>query len=226
MPGTTDNTGKAGKAPLGPFATVSSDLPEARALRSAGFAILRQGRRATAEQLARSAGLEADRTRRALAAMADRGATELDEDGNVVGIGGLSLVPTHHELLLDGVPLYTWCAFDALGIPPAAGVDAHAQSRCGHCGRTLGVAFAAGEPQGTPEVITWFPLCETAENVRRDFCDSANLFCNRDHLDTWRAGAGKPAGEALTIAAVAERGRINWSQDIPWMVERQGRAHG
>lgn len=35
--------------------------------------------------------------------------TELDQDGNVVGIG-LSIVPTPHSYRIRGRQLYTWCA--------------------------------------------------------------------------------------------------------------------
>lgn len=213
----TGPTDKTGNQSVGPFATVADGIPEAKALRSAGFAVLRQGKAATPEHLARSTGIQTPRVREALAAMARRGATELDEDGRLVGIGGLSLVPTRHELVLDGVPLYTWCAFDALGIPPAAAADAQARSRCAACGQSVEVTFSAGRPQGTPAVITWFPRCPSASNVRRDFCEVANLFCSRGHLDAWRESAGNPPGEALTVAEVADRGRANWAHDARWV---------
>ncbi|MGH9186009.1 MAG: organomercurial lyase [Acidimicrobiales bacterium] len=184
-------------------------------LRSAGFAILRRGQPATAEQLTRSTGLDPARVRDALAAMVSAGAAELDDDGRVVATGGLSLVPTRHELVLDGVALHTWCAYDALGIPVAAGVDARARSRCAHCGKLIEIGFQTGQAQGGRDVITWFPDC-TVTNARRDFCDNANLFCDHEHFDAWYDSAGRPHGEALTITEVAHRARINWAQDTRW----------
>ena len=41
---------------------------------------------------------------------------ELDQQGNVVGIG-LSIVPTPHSYRIRGRQLYTWCAGDAIFFP-------------------------------------------------------------------------------------------------------------
>ncbi|MCI0710769.1 MAG: alkylmercury lyase [Chloroflexi bacterium] len=38
---------------------------------------------------------------------------ELDQDGNLVGLG-ISLVPTPHSYQVNGRQLYTWCAADAI----------------------------------------------------------------------------------------------------------------
>ena len=193
------------------------DLPaDAGVVRSAGFTSLRRGQAATAAQVARSTGLELHAVDEVLTAMAERGAVELDDRGRVVGVGGLSLVPTRHELTLDGVPLHTWCAFDALGIPAALAVDAVARSGCAHCGRSVEVAVHAGVPDEASTAVVWFPQAGDASHVRHDFCDAANLFCGRAHLDAWHAAADHPAGEALTVAEVAERGRANWAQDARW----------
>src|SRR5436190_6736577 len=39
--------------------------------------------------------------------------TEVDEQGNILG-WGVTLVPTSHRFQLDGMQLYTWCAFDTV----------------------------------------------------------------------------------------------------------------
>ncbi len=36
--------------------------------------------------------------------------------GEVVGSGGLSVIPDRHEIVLDGRRFWTWCAYDILGI--------------------------------------------------------------------------------------------------------------
>ncbi|MGH9139385.1 MAG: organomercurial lyase [Acidimicrobiales bacterium] len=203
----------AASAEPAPFAGIANELPaEAGRVRSAGFAVLRRGAAATPADLAASTALTTNTVIEVLEAMADRGAVELDADGNVIGIGGLSLVPTRHQLELDGVRLHTWCAVDALGIPAALEASAVARLRCTHCEQQIHVVFEQGSPGGSATVVTWFPHV-TPTNVRRDFCDVANVFCSPAHLDAWRDAAGRPPGDTLTLAEVAERGRIIWAND-------------
>src|SRR5690242_14347115 len=43
--------------------------------------------------------------------------TEFDKEGQIVG-WGITLVPTHHQFVLSGRTLFTWCAFDTVLFPP------------------------------------------------------------------------------------------------------------
>jgi hypothetical protein len=56
----------------------------------------------------------------AVAAAVDRleraGLTRRDPAGRLLGSHGLSVAPTHHELLIDGRRRWAWCAYDAVGI--------------------------------------------------------------------------------------------------------------
>ena len=210
----TDRSSQIGANPsAGPFAVVLDELPDsATAVRSAGFVHLRGGHPATVEDVANGSGLDAATVRHTLSVLAHRGAAELDADSRLVGIGGLSLVPTAHELVLDGVELHTWCAVDALGIPAALSADATARTHCQHCGRPIEVRFAAGSPTRPSPIVTWYPSA-VGTNMRRSFCDAANAFCNQDHLRTWRAAHGEPAGEALSLDDVTARGRIIWGPE-------------
>ena len=52
-----------------------------------------------------------------------RGMLERDDAGRVVG-AGLTQRKTDHELVIDGVQLYTWCAIDALAFPTMLGAEA------------------------------------------------------------------------------------------------------
>jgi hypothetical protein len=44
--------------------------------------------------------------------------------GEVVGSGGLSVIPDRHEVELDGRRFWTWCAYDILGIFGVTGATA------------------------------------------------------------------------------------------------------
>lgn len=76
-----------------------------------------------------------------------------DEAGLVVGSWGLTRVPTRHQLLMLGNSYYTWCAEDAVGIPPALNADATITSSCFQCGQDVAIELERGQvvkaaPQG------------------------------------------------------------------------------
>lgn len=47
--------------------------------------------------------------------------------------------------------------------------------------------------------MLWLPTA-SCSHVVTQFCPDVNLFCNRDHLEAWRARAGNPEGEKLDLA--------------------------
>lgn len=111
-------------------------------------------------------------------------------------------------MTLGAQRLYTWCGFDTVGIPAALGVDAVARTVCPTCGAAIELLLRDGQPPSS-SVVGWWPLA-TSGPVNESFCLTANLFCDRDHLDAWTmAAAGR--GEVLPLAALAERGRQTWS---------------
>lgn len=54
--------------------------------------------------------------------------------------------------------------------------------------------------------MLWLPA-GSCEHLVEDFCNHANLYCDRDHLDmtVWLA-----PGRAITVADTAENGRHTW----------------
>ena len=143
-----------------------------------------------------------------LQAMAGVGVVELEGE-RVTGAAGLTVTPTRHTLVLDGLALHTWCFIDAVGIPAAMGADAMTRSTCGFCHAAIEVAFDAGEPRDEPAAVSWVPD-KSCPSVRSEFCPEANGFCSQDHLDAWRDQAGYPPGDVLTVAAVTALGRELW----------------
>ena len=114
-----------------------------------------------------------------------------------------------HRLLLDGRGLHTWCAFDTLGIPAALDVDAVARSACPTCGAEIVLGLPAGRPPAGP-VVGWWPEAPSGP-VNEAFCPTASLFCNHEHLDTWRAAHPLEPGVVLSLPELAERGRPTWA---------------
>jgi alkylmercury lyase len=192
---------------------VLGSMPEPTlAVRRAAFRQLLSGRPALIETVADEAGLSTDAAREAVDLVVSVGVAEVD-DGTIVGMDGLTTRRTRHGLVLDGIEVWTWCAYDIVGIAAALGADAVGNTRCGECGRPLKVVIRDGDPEGST-AVGWLPD-ESCSNVMVEFCPMALLFCSRSHLELWRAREGTGSGAALNVESLAERGRGFWAQLVP-----------
>jgi hypothetical protein len=182
------------------------------AVRRAGLAALIGGRCPTPADLAVAAGSEEDAVAPVLAALVAGGRATLTPDGRLDGIAGVTTRSTRHAIVWTGGRCQTWCAFDAVAIPAAFGWTATAVTTCGWCGADLGVALGGGVPEG--DAWGWLPPGD-CEHVLRDFCAAADLYCDRAHLDAWRAAAGDPPGEPHPVSVLADIGREAWADCRP-----------
>src|SRR5262249_24938634 len=157
---------------------VGEDLADQ--VRWAAFDLVRAGRPAGGADLAAALRADPSTMEAAVGALTARGLLERDSHGAVVGVHGLTLWPTRHRLVLDGIALYTWCALDAIGIPAALGIDAEVTTVCGWCAQSLRLLVDDGAPIADAPHVLWLPTSPCA-NVRADFCPLANLFCNTTH---------------------------------------------
>lgn len=168
---------------------------------------------ATVAELATRSGLASSEIRAGMDGLRQAGRIEIDGD-RVVGVGGLTTTVTVHRLALPDANMHTWCALDAIGIPVAMGMDAQMSTTCPRCGSQLRVSVHAGGARCELPVVL---LCPTAPctDVRVDFCSSANLFCNTDHLKAWRSSHPSVEGEELDLEATVELGRAMWARHSP-----------
>jgi hypothetical protein len=180
-------------------------------VRRAAFRQLLSGRAPSIEEVAAEAELAYETAREAADLVASVGMAEIDE-GTIIGMDGLTTRRTRHRLVVAGVGLWTWCAYDIVGIAAALGTDAVASTRCGGCGRAIDLVIRKGRLDSA--VVGWLPDA-SCSNVMAEFCPSALLFCSRSHLDTWRAREGIGSGAALDVESLAERGRTDWRQLVP-----------
>jgi alkylmercury lyase len=123
---------------------------------------------------------------------------------------GLTTRTTQHGITLDGVKLWTWCAYDIVGIAAALEIDAHGSTQCGGCGLPIGVEIRGGKPD-QDTVVGWLPT-DVCSDVMAEFCPSALFFCSIEHLEDWRSTSDHRDGEALDLPTLADRGREEWSQ--------------
>jgi alkylmercury lyase len=177
----------------------------AAGLATAGFAALWHGRSLTPVELLPG---NIEQALDGAAMLVAQGRAEVDEAGRVTGIHGLTLRNTRHRFDVAGRSRHTWCAFDAVGIPAALRLDAVARTDCLTCGATLTVEIGAGIPSGSDAVL-WLPR-PPAANLLAEFCSSADLFCNVDHLHD-RVDAGRVPGRVCDLAAAAALGRTIWA---------------
>lgn len=184
------------------------DMPEATlAIRKSAFRFLQRGRPVQIAEAAEAAGLTVDIARQAAELVASVGMAELDGP-TIVGMDGLTTRQTQHQLKLNGVTLWTWCAYDIVGIAAALKANGNGKTRCGMCRQTIEVVVRDGTPLRSM-AIGWLPN-ESCSNVMAEFCPSALLFCSHAHVEEWRGKAGGNGGEALDLTELAERGRLSW----------------
>jgi alkylmercury lyase len=188
----------------------SSDLDRAvTAFQRHAFAALLAGQAPSIAEVSEAAGRDTAGVADAVSWLEAHGRLERDGD-MLVGTHGLTRRPTAHALVIGKQRLHTWCAYDAVAIPVALGVTARAATSCPTCGRELVVDIADGRLPDYSASVLWIPH-GPCENVMRDFCVHANLFCGPEHLDAWRHGAGDPPGEVVTFAHVPALARTGWA---------------
>ncbi len=118
-----------------------------RRLIERAFVALCKATPADVPELARELDVSVTSLRDYAAQLAEHGRITLEGDA-ITGAAGLSAVPASHHLILEGQPLYTWCALDAVGIPAALGMDATIDSSYAD-GEDVRIEITAGMPDTT-----------------------------------------------------------------------------
>ncbi|MHA2174459.1 MAG: organomercurial lyase [Candidatus Hodarchaeales archaeon] len=88
--------------------------------------LLALGHPVSAEQLVESWGLPLEEVKRILKQAEAR--IEVDENGYLIGAGGLSIPPTRHYFRVNSKTLYAWCALDAIFLPAFLAKTAEVES--------------------------------------------------------------------------------------------------
>jgi hypothetical protein len=173
-----------------------------------GLASLLRGVASSTKEISDASGVAFTEIEQGVQGLSDVVRIEVDGD-RVIGVAGLTLTSTHHELRLPEVAMHTWCALDAVGIPAALELDAAIRTSCPHCHTPIDVVVEGGSASASTAVQLFLPT-GPCENVRADFCATANLFCDTEHVSAWRASNPGSAGDVLDLAATAKLGRDMW----------------
>jgi alkylmercury lyase len=152
-----------------------------------------RGRPVSAARLAEALGVRADEARAVLERPSLKAFIYADEQGRVVGFGGLATAPMHHRFTVNGRTLWTWCAWDSLLIPELLGETAQVESPDPETGEVVRLTVSparveAVEPEG---VVVSFLLPDahvfdtSAANVMAKFCCFVFFFASRRSGERW-----------------------------------------
>ncbi len=138
-----------------------------------------------------------------------RSLIQWDDNRRVVGFAGLTLEPTRHRLITDGVTLFAWCAWDTLFIPRILGVTANVESTCPETGRAISLTVSASgithaEPSGVVLSLPHTTLAAMNENVRASFCQHVFFFSSIEDGTAWTRR--KPGTVVLNLEEAFELG--------------------
>ncbi|MGH7546793.1 MAG: organomercurial lyase [Gemmatimonadales bacterium] len=118
-----------------------------------------------------------------------------DEQGRVLGFGGLAAAPMHHRFEVDGRTLWTWCAWDSLFIPEILGKRARVTSPDPETGDPVRLVVTPHEIESAePEnAVVSFLLPDardfgtSAANVMTNFCHFIFFFASPASGERWVA---------------------------------------
>jgi hypothetical protein len=170
-----------------------------QAIRRAAFRLLFAGGRAVpVASIARRVGLQD---------LDSQGLVRRHTDGRVVAACGLSLVPTRHEIGVDGRRFWTWCAFDAVSVLVAVG-NGILWSTSPATRRPLELRVEAEQP--VDETMAIF-LAEpnACRSLVDEWCPLNNLFESVELARAWQV-AEKVEGSALPVREAASLGAQRW----------------
>jgi alkylmercury lyase len=144
-------------------------------------------------QLARTLGLSIIETRAFLERETIKCLVYADDQGRVLGFGGLAATAMHHRFEVDGRRLSTWCAWDSLFIPEILGRPAHVSSVDPESAEIVRLVVTperieSVQPNGT--LISFIRpdahiFGRSAANVMAKFCHFIFFFASRSSGERW-----------------------------------------
>ncbi len=148
-----------------------------------------------ADQFGRALGISPAEGRALLQSDALKRFVYPDDQGRVLGFGGLAAAPMHHRFEVDGRTLWTWCAWDSLFIPEILGLSARVTSPDPETGEIVRLIVTPDRiesvvPEGAvvsfiqPEALAFE---KGAANVMAEFCHVIFFFASRGSGERWVA---------------------------------------
>ncbi len=182
--------------------------PEVAALRSAGFRLLLEhGQPVAPEKLAEETRLSEIQVSNILATHL-QGRVELDDEGHLLGVAGLTVSQTPHQLTVGSKTRWTWCALDAVGILAALEATGTIQSTDPGTGREINIAFTDGQPDNDAALFILGGY-DGGSNVREDWCPLVNFFSTTHDAKTW-VTENKLEGDIVSVTDITNDAAAMW----------------
>ncbi len=139
--------------------------------------------------------------------------TYVDQQGSIIGFGGLAVQEMPHRFIVDGRTLFTWCAWDSLFIPGILGRTAHVSSPSPESGTRIRLTVApTGVEAVDPKSAVMSFLLPSAETFQSNalkamasFCHFIFFFPNAAAAAAWTAS--HPDTSVISLAEAFELGR-------------------
>lgn len=131
-------------------------------------------------------------------------------EGQITGYWGLTINKAGYQFEVDGVKLYTWCAWDTLFIPGIIGKTARVESTCPVTKEKISLTIGPDGIQSVAptDVYVSFVTPDTGkfrEDIINNFCCLVYFFSSKDAADQW---ASEHEGTfILTLDEAYELGR-------------------
>jgi alkylmercury lyase len=156
---------------------------------------LAKGQAVDATQLGRALSVSPEEAQAPLARDSIRALVYADDQGRVVGFGGLAVARMHHRFEVDGRTLWTWCAWDSLFIPEILGNTARITSPDPENGEVVRLLVSPDriESADPHDAVVSFLLPDahdfhtSALNVMAKFCHFVFFFTSRSSGEAWMA---------------------------------------
>lgn len=154
------------------------------------YRLLVKGKPVSKRVLAEVSGIPVDRVEKILSSWSGIYFNDVNE---IIGYWGLGLVEMPHQFIVDGITLYTWCAWDALFIPQLIEKSAMIRSTCPISKQNIQLEVA---PKGieslTPEsTLITFIDPPSSEKIKDDlvgcFCHFVHFIYSADEIKKWES---------------------------------------
>ena len=174
-------------------ANLPSFSPEEQSVAVTLYRELAKGQAVDAAQLGRVLGVSAAEGRALLARDSIRAFVYSDDQGRVLGFGGLAVGQMQHRFEVDSRTLWTWCAWDSLFIPEILGKPARVTSADPENGEVIRLLVSPdGIESAEPgDAVVSFVLPDahdfqtSAANVMANFCHFVFFFTSRSSGERW-----------------------------------------
>ena len=183
--------------------------PDLVRLRNVGFQLLFDtGRPVPIGELAEHSGYPVQRIEMILGRPDLSGRVRRNQRGDMVGIAGLSVERTAHEVTVENRRFWTWCALDAVGILASKGSTGRVRSTTPGVGDVLEIEFIDGHPVSDHSIFIMGGYDGTG--VYESWCPNVNFFETASDAAAWAMDADIE-GNVVSIGDISAEAAAMWT---------------